>query len=88
MDLWQQLLRPQKQRKDSNCNQKRTVTHKEDNKNKSPSGRAGGIPSRDKKKNYRLNIPPPTHHQQDKICLLNQFPPPIILMEEFNAYNA
>ena len=41
-----------------NHNQKRTATQKTSNKNKLPNGSAEGLLSRDRKENYRLNLPP------------------------------
>ena len=40
------------------------IEKKAGNKNNPPSGNAGGLPSRDRKKNYRLNLPPPTDHMR------------------------
>ena len=73
-----------------NHNKKRTATKKAGNKHNPPSSSAGGLPSMDRKKNYRTNLPSPTNHvkEEDMRDLLNQLPPPIILMEDLNAHNA
>ena len=51
------------------------------------SDNARGLPTRNRKKNYRLNLPPPTYHLREEVRsdLLNQLPPTIIVMGGFSA---
>ena len=74
---------------DSSHNQNTTVTQKAGNMNNLPSGSTGSLPNSDRKKNYRLNLPPIDRpSDRDMKDLLNQLQLPIILMGNFNAHNA
>ena len=88
--LLKNLTRLEKQKRDSYCSQERTATQKAGYKNNPPSSSTGGLPDREKKKDYRLNFPSTNRHVrvENVRCLLNQLPPFIRLIIYVSAQNS